>query len=51
MPPGKLVGMGLTSGGVVADPGGGVTAGELLLLLRGDRLRDRLLLLAEPGLW
>ena len=45
MPPGNDVGMGLTRGGVVfpAMPsldGGGVVAGEVLLLLGGDLLLD-----------
>ena len=47
MPPGNDVGMGLTKGGVVAlgtpsfDKGGGVVAGDVLLLLGGDLLLDR----------
>ena len=47
MPPGNDVGMGLTKGGVVAlgtpsfDNGGGVVAGDVLLLLGGDLLLDR----------
>jgi len=45
MPPGNDVGMGLTRGGVVfpAKPsleGGGVVAGDVLLLLGGDLLLD-----------
>ena len=47
MPPGNDVGIGLTKGGVVAlgtpsfDKGGGVVAGDVLLLLGGDLLLDR----------
>ena len=46
MPPGNDVGIGLTKGGVVAlgtpsfDNGGGVVAGDVLLLLGGDLLLD-----------
>lgn len=46
MPPANDVGIGLTRGGVVAlgtpsFDGGGVVAGEVLLLLGGDLLLDR----------